>query len=883
MAVKKSAVDDHTPDSSPKKSASGEPPTDFPRHRRPYVSYSGKYSPRNNRRAADGSLLPADPESLEKSENAIKAAVDAARDLDVERRHAGLLNDEDEEKLYHSFTLELDGLEDAVHAGDIEKMLSDVDGVTARIVYGDPSTAWVSAPSSMSVDHIISILQASGVSAVKKLGSVYRQVIESEAEQERKERKRRRHRRHNESFLSRHPFRVKKPDNMEALFTARALITKLRLIVAVALSVPVVAIALFPRLQFPYWQWVSAGLALPVVSYCAWPFHRAAVGGLRRKMAALDSATSLAVAVAYVWSVATVVFMRPQGDWTSPPKWLVFQHQPQVFFDVACGATTLVLLGRLLSRRNRLHSMELLSTHNVDSGMMVTVIRRTADGPRKQSVSAAELHPGEDILVAPGDIIPVDGVVVGGSSLISPGPVSGHSNRTVVKVNSHIYAGGRNMGDTLKIRVDRSGHTTRLAAMHRWVEECDYAEHMATRTATRSASLLVPWAIVLAVMCFLNWFLIMKDAAGALAASLAVLTGVGPVSLAISTTLASRLGLARAISRGILFRDEQVMWDLGECDMLLFNRVGTLTTGNMKVESVTAAEGENADLILRVAGALAMESEHGVSRALVKAARESRDLGAGGSSVPHWIEVTGEQITDNGSFIGTVDIPIRGEMSSVKAALWRPRDLSELKDDRLAMAAISGGTPLVVSWKNKNRGVITVIDATKDDAAEAIEQLEDMGIETGMLSRDTYPVAKKSADSLGMSLVLAGIAPSRKGAAVRSMHREGYSVALVGDRDLMKYLAVADVGILVGAADCLDTVDASVVILRDEVRAVPDAVNLATKVRRVGKGNMNFSRAYNTFALVGGALSIINPLVSTLLMLLGSTVIEMRTLTLRRA
>ena len=527
--------------------------------------------------------------------------------------------------------------------------------------------------------------------------------------------------------------------------------------------------------------------------------------------------------------------------------------------------------------------MELLSTHNVDSGTMVTVIRRTVHGPRKQSVSAAELHPGEDILVAPGDIIPVDGIVVGGSSLISPGPVSGHSKRTVVKVNSHIYAGGRNMGDTLKIRVNRSGHTTRLAAMHRWVEACDYAEHMATRTATRSASLLVPWAIVLAIMCFLTWFLIMKDPAGALATSLAVLTGVGPVSLAISTTLASRLGLARAISRGLLFRDEQVMWNLGECDMLLFNRVGTLTTGNMKVEKVTAAEGENSDLILRVAGALAMESEHGVSRALVKAARESRDLGAGGSSVPHWIDVSGTDITDGGSFVGTVDIPLRGEMSSVRASLWRPRDLSELKDDRLAMAAISGGTPLVVSWKNKNRGVITVTDATKDDAAEAIDQLEDMGIETGMLSRDTYPVAKKSADNLGMSVVLAGIAPSRKGAAVRSMHRQGYSVALVGDRDLMKDLAVADVGILVGAADCLDTADASVVILRDDVRAVPDAVNVATKVRRIGKGNMNFSRAYNTFALVGGALALINPVISTFLMMLCSTVIELRTLTLRRA
>lgn len=832
--------------------------------------------------------------SLQQSENAIQAAVRAARDLGFVHRAVSLFDDgdaEDQASTHRdSFTLTLEGVTSALHAGELERLLNDLPGVHATVVYGETSTAWLSVPTTTAPQTIIDFLADHDIGAEKRVSSLYRRIDEAErAAMEpqkrlswRTRRWARRRRTTPQALLQRaHHLRVQPQDSMEVLFTARELLTHTRLIISIIFTVPVVVISLMPQWQFPWWQWVSAALATPVVWYCAWPFHRAALGGLRRGLAALDSATSLAIMIAYLWSLAALVFLVPDPGWTSPPAWIVFQGQPQIFFDVATMATTLVLIGRLMSRRNRLQGMRLMSSHDVNPDQVVTVIRKVGTENVKQSARVAELHLGEYILVGPGDVIPVDGTVVGGSSLISPGPVSGHRSRAVVKVNDRIFAGGRNMGDTLKIRVDRSGHTTRLAAMHRWVEACDEAEHRSTRAATRSASLLVPWTIVLAVVAFLIWFLITEDASGAIATALAVLTGVGPVALAISTTMASRLGLARATSEGLLFRDEQALWELADCDLVLFNRVGALTTGKMQVESVTAATGENPDLILRVAGALAMESDHAVSQALVRAARESRDRGAGGSSVPHWIEVTNEHVTSEGSFVGTVEIPIKGELTPVKAALWRPRDLSELEDERLALAAVSGGTPLVVSWKNKTRGVITVLDATRDDAAEAVERLEALGITTGMLSRDTYPVARRAADILGISTVLAGVGPSRKTSAVRSLHRQGYKVALVGDPDLMNCLAVADVGILVGAADCLNQAEGSVVVLRDEVNAVPDAVNLARRVKSIGSGNMAFSWVYNVAALTLSALGVMNPLLSTALMLVCAGIIEWRTLSLR--
>jgi len=364
---------------------------------------------------------------------------------------------------------------------------------------------------------------------------------------------------------------------------------------------------------------------------------------------------------------------------------------------------------------------------------------------------------------------------------------------------------------------------------------------------------------------------------------------VAPVALALSPALAIRHGIEAAARNGILFGDGATVRRAEMIDTVIFNRVGTLAENDMHVESVTAAHGENPELVLRVAGALALESDHPVSRALVKAAREARDTGAGGDDVPHWIEVSHAEDDGQGSFRGLVDLPIRGAddtvtTTQVEAILWRPRTMSDLHG-RLAAAVVSGGTPIVVRWKGKDRGVISLHDNVKPDAEVAVEQLEQLGIETVMLSRDTYPVARRYADRIGISQVLAGIAPARKPHTVRAVHTQGATVAMVGDVSVMSSLRVADVGILMGDTDTSDAVDhithaghpdVDVIILRQDVSAIPQLIAQSRRVCRIIDTNIIFAWTYNGIALLASVAGVLHPMAATVLMLGSSLFIEAR-------
>jgi cation-transporting P family ATPase len=353
---------------------------------------------------------------------------------------------------------------------------------------------------------------------------------------------------------------------------------------------------------------------------------------------------------------------------------------------------------------------------------------------------------------------------------------------------------------------------------------------------------------------------------------------VAPVALALSTSLAMRFGIEKSARRGVLVRNGDTMRELVDVNAIIFNRVGTLSQGDMTVETVTAARGENPELVLRVAGALAMESRHPVSRALVRASREARDAGTGGEEVPHWIDVSHAHITKDGSYTGLIEIPLKNgdgdiEMRQVDATLWRPRDLSSL-EGKLATAATSGGTPLVVSWKHKPRGVITLYDSVKDDAANAVADLEKMGVETVMLSRDTYPVARRFADNLGISKVLAGIALGKKEIAVRSVHARGANVALVGETSVLDCMRVADVGILMGNPESLGFAEADVVVLRDDVSSIPELFGLARRVTAVADRNIMFAWVYNVVAMSLSVMGVVHPMAATIMMIGSSLVIE---------
>lgn len=808
-----------------------------------------------------------------------------------------------------SFGLVLEGIKSAAAARDVEKALERTPGVRASLVYTN-SIAWITAPTSVPPEVIIEKLRHMGVKAELTQGSLRRRADRLIAPQVHHQRKpsptsmldklKRTRRTIVEDAPERLAARTVEDDSTDVLFTARELLTKSRFFISLVLAIPVLVLNYVPSWQFDYWQWVCFGLATPVVLWGAWPFHRAAIGGLRRRMSALDAASAAAVLAAYGWS-AIMLLLTPAGDigWMSQPRWFAYDYssilEGELFLDVACGMTVLLLGGRLAMLKSRSSLVEQARREHKATMHEVTVVRKAGSSAAavKQVVPVQELRVGDDILVPTGGVIPCDGHVVGGASKVASGMLRAavdsemeqRETRTV-KVNSKVYAGSTNLGGPLKIRVRHTGSATRLAAMLRWIDESSAYQNRSAQIATKSASLLVPWAFILAVTDFCLWLLIGGNYNVAFATALAILACVGPVSLAISAPLATRYGIEAGARKGILIRNTETMRVMERVDTVIFNRVGTLTKNTMSVETVIANEKENPELVLRVAAALAMESEHPVSKALVKAAREARDQGTGGEDIPHWIEVSQAHVDDNGTFSGLLEIPMDSpdggrELRQVEANLWRPRDESDLQG-RLALAISTGGTPLVVNWKGRPRGVIIMHSDPKDDAMDAIDELENMGIETVMLTRDAYPVARRFANFMGISKVLAGIAPGKKTIAVRGVHTRGNVVGMVGDSSVRESLNVADVGLLVQPGEEFDVPEADVVLLRQDVMAIPKAFTLARRVGQLVDRNLLLTWVYNIVAMALAAAGLLPPMAATVLMLCSSAVTEISSLRAKR-
>ncbi|MBP3089318.1 cation-translocating P-type ATPase [Corynebacterium sp. sy017] len=864
-------------------------------------------------------------------DNAKTAAAEAGIDTRSLHAHLGrrigddpassmsLDNAADAQDARTSFAFELDNLPSAAAIGDIEAKINEIDGINIRIVYST-AMAWVSAPRSIEAHEISAMLEEFGMSAVLTEASLQRRIAWTDVEDGRHIRaQRRQHRRtrarnvsarlrkqieddakaiqeaKRSGYLDKTPERGKREKKERShsgstvLFTARALLTARRFWVSLVFSIPVLLISYYPDLQFDYWQWVLIALSIPVVFYGAWPFHRATIAGAARKKPALDSASSAAVLLAWIWSVCLVVFTSAGvPSYRMNPQWISIDaarfDEGTLFFDVACGMTLLLLGGRLLSHTTRVRYADVLAKYRPDPSALVTVAtkNRKTGQSEKQQRAIQSLNVGDDIIIEPGEIIPVDGAVIGGHSEVDVRPFGIKSFS--VKVKSTVYAGSVNKKNRLKIRVRNTGYRTWIAAVHRWIDQASRQQDAADERATYSASILVPISLFLAACTFTFWSMGTGNINHAFAAALAVLGVVAPVALAVSASVATRQGLETAARRGILIAQVDNLRQLDQVDAVIFNRVGTLAENDMIVETVTADRGENPELVLRVAGAMALESNHPLSRALVRASREARDQSTD-ESIPHRLEASHHEFDDDGNFHAMVEIPITDsegdtQLRSVEAYLWRPRNLSQLSG-RLAAAALSGGTPIVVGWKGKDRGVITLQDHAKSDATEAVDTLEAMGIETMMMSRDTYPVARRYGDSVGVSHVLAGVQPRDKPQAVRSIRIHGVNAAVVGDPSIKECFRVANVGMLLGALENVDNpsevdhMHSDIVFLEDRVAPIPWLFRFARRINKIVHQNFVFAWGYNVLGLIAACAGLIHPMIATALMLASSILIEL--------
>ncbi|HSA41227.1 MAG TPA: heavy metal translocating P-type ATPase, partial [Mycobacterium sp.] len=473
-----------------------------------------------------------------------------------------------------------------------------------------------------------------------------------------------------------------------------------RLLVSTALTVPVIALAMVPALQFTYWQWASLTLAAPVIVWGAWPFHRAAWANLRRGTATMDTLISIGTLAAFGWSLYALFLgtagepgMRHGFDLTLARS----DGAANIYLEVGAGVTMFILAGRYFERRAKRRAGAALRALLELGAKDVAVLR----GGGEQQIPIEELAVGDEFVVRPGEKIATDGEVVAGSSAIDASMLTGESVPVEVGVGDRVAGACINAGGRLVVRATRVGADTQLAQMARLVEDAQTGKAQVQRLADRISGVFVPIVIVIAVGTLIGWLVAGYPAAAAFTAAVAVLVIACPCALGLATPTALLVGTGRGAQLGVLIRGPEVLESTRRVDTVVLDKTGTVTTGRMTLVDVVAAPGTDRDELLRLAGALEDASEHPIGAAIAAAAADR--VGAL-PAVRDFANVRGRGVRgvveDRSVVVGResllIDAPIGPELAQAKAA-----------------AEARGQTVVVAGWDGPARGLLVVADAVK--------------------------------------------------------------------------------------------------------------------------------------------------------------------------
>ncbi|PZM95344.1 MAG: heavy metal translocating P-type ATPase [Actinobacteria bacterium] len=647
-----------------------------------------------------------------------------------------------------------------------------------------------------------------------------------------------------------------------------------RLVVAVALTVPVVGISMVPALQFPYWQWLLLLLATPVVTWGAWPFHKAAWTNLRHGTATMDTLISLGVLAAFGWSLYALFF----GGAGEPGMTMEFTLLPSresgakdVYLEVAAAVTMFILAGRYIEARAKRRSGAALRALLELGAKEVAVLR---DGV-ETTIPVDQLAVGDEFVVRPGEKIATDGVVVRGTSAVDAALLTGESMPVEVGPGDTVVGATVNVGGRLVVRATRVGAETHLAQMARLVEEAQHGKAAVQRLADRISAVFVPVVVVLSIVTLVVWLARGASAEAAFTAAVAVLIIACPCSLGLATPTALMVGTGRGAQLGILIKGPEMLESTRRVDTVVLDKTGTITSGRMSLVEVVPAAGESAEELLRLAGAVEEGSEHPIGRAIATGARERI-----GGLLP---EVQDFKNTEGWGVAGRVD----GRTVTVGRRDWLPvsgpipADLAEAAD----AAERQGRTPVWVAWEGRPRGVVVVADTVKPTSAAAIAHLRKLGMRPVLLTGDPARAAAAVAAQVGIPAedVIADVRPADKVAVIRRLQGEGRVVAMVGDGvNDAAALAQADLGLAMGTGTDVAIEASDLTLVRGDLRAAVDAIRLSRATLRTIKGNLFWAFAYNVAAIPLAAVGLLSPLIAGAAMAFSSVFVVTNSLRLRR-
>ncbi|WP_406371797.1 heavy metal translocating P-type ATPase [Streptomyces sp. NBC_01550] len=736
--------------------------------------------------------------------------------------------------------LSIGGMTCASCAARIEKKLNRMDGVSATVNYATERAKVSYRSEGLSVQDLITTVEKTGYTARRPAPPVRTEGSAPAPE-----------------------------DGADALRPLRQ-----RLLTAVVLAVPVIAMAMIPALQFMYWQWLSLTLTVPVVTYAAWPFHRAAWTNARHGAATMDTLISVGTSAAFLWSVWALFFGTAGMPGMTHPFELTIGRSDgagNIYLEAAAGVTAFILAGRWFEARSKRKAGAALKTLLELGAKEVTVLR----GGREVTVPTAELQVGNRFLVRPGEKIATDGAVVEGASAVDASMLTGESVPVEVGVGDAVTGATLNAGGRLVVEATRVGADTQLARMARLVEDAQNGKAAAQRLADRISAVFVPVVLLIALVTLVVWLLLTDDVTAAFTAAVAVLIIACPCALGLATPTALMVGTGRGAQLGILIKGPEVLETTRRIDTIVLDKTGTVTTGRMTLQDIHVATGTDASQTLRLAGALEHASEHPIAQAIATGARER----------------TGTALPAVQDFTGLAGLGVQGVVEGHAVLVGRERLLAEweihLPEElarKKAAAEAAGRTAVAVAWDGEARAVLEVADAVKDTSAEAIARLRALGLTPLLLTGDNRAVAESVAAEVGIDRddVYAQVMPEDKVDVVRRLQTQGRSVAMVGDGvNDAAALAQADLGLAMGTGTDAAIEAGDLTLVRGDLRAAADAIRLSRKTLGTIRTNLFWAFAYNVAALPLAAAGLLNPMIAGAAMAFSSVFVVGNSLRLR--
>ncbi|WP_351231369.1 heavy metal translocating P-type ATPase [Streptomyces sp. NPDC002133] len=734
--------------------------------------------------------------------------------------------------------LAISGMTCASCAARIEKKLNRMNGVSATVNYATEK-AKVTFEDGISVADLISTVEATGYTAREP--EPPRQTPEGEER----------------------AAEAGEPDELRPL--------RQRLTTAVVLAVPVIAMAMIPALQFDYWQWLSLALAGPVVTYAAWPFHKAAFTNARHGAASMDTLISIGTSAAFLWSVWALFFGTAGMPGMIHPFELTIARSDgagNIYLEAAAGVTAFILAGRYFEARSKRKAGAALRALMELGAKEVTVLR----AGREERIPTSALQVGDRFVVRPGEKIATDGTVVDGASAVDASMLTGESVPVEVVVGDAVTGATLNAGGRLVVQATRIGADTQLARMAKLVEDAQNGKAAAQRLADRISAVFVPVVIALALGTLGFW---LGNGAGwtaAFTAAVAVLIIACPCALGLATPTALMVGTGRGAQLGILIKGPEVLESTRKVDTIVLDKTGTVTTGKMTLLKVHTAVGTDETEVLRLAGALEHASEHPIAQAVAAGATER----LGSLPVPEdFANVPGLGVQ------GIVDghaVLVGREKLLKEWAITLPAELQRSK----TAAEDAGRTAIAVAWDGQARAVLEVADAVKDTSAEAITRLRALGLTPILMTGDNKAVAEAVAAEVGIGEVIAEVLPEDKVNVVKRLQREGRSVAMVGDGvNDAAALAQADLGLAMGTGTDAAIEAGDLTLVRGDLRAAADAIRLSRKTLGTIRSNLFWAFAYNVAAIPLAAAGLLNPMIAGAAMAFSSVFVVGNSLRLR--